>query len=125
MNNTTSQTTEPGGSPLDGGVRPGAEARWYCLSRDGMATLCKDEEDAKEVAAESWVMYPQNGPYRVAQMVDAGAVAVERERCAKHLRDLAAGNQRAADMTDNGTVAQQHAAMAAALLAAIDGPNGL
>ncbi len=51
-------------------VRPAAEARWYCLSREGMATLCADEEDAKEVAAESWVLYPNNGPYRVAQMVD-------------------------------------------------------
>ena len=51
-------------------VRPAAEARWYCLSRDGLATLCADEEDAKEVAAESLVLYPHNGPYRVAQMVD-------------------------------------------------------
>lgn len=40
--------------PVERVVRPGSEARWYCLSRDGMATLCTDEEDAKEVAAESW-----------------------------------------------------------------------
>ena len=36
-----------------------------------MATLCVEEEDAKKVAAESWVAWPQNGPYRVARMVDA------------------------------------------------------
>jgi hypothetical protein len=51
------------------------------------------------------------------------ARAAERERWAKHLLDLAAGHQRAADMTDNSTVAQRHDAMAAALLAAIEGPN--
>lgn len=62
--------TPAAGAPVERPVRPGAEARWYCLSRDGLATLCADEEDAKEVAAESWVMYPNNGPYRVAQMVD-------------------------------------------------------
>ncbi|HOF31416.1 MAG TPA: hypothetical protein PK441_11255 [Burkholderiaceae bacterium] len=55
-------------------VRPAAEARWYCLSREGMATLCTDEEDAKEVAAESFVLYPQNGPYRAVQMVDSAHV---------------------------------------------------
>lgn len=51
------------------------------------------------------------------------AVAAERERWHKHLRDLAAGHQRAADMADNSTVAQHHDAMAAALLAAIEWPN--
>lgn len=75
---------DPGAGPVDEPVRPVAGARWYALSRDGAATLCVDEEDAKEVAAESWVLYPNNGPYRVAQMVDAGtvdeAVAAERER---------------------------------------------
>ena len=60
--------------PVERQVRPGAEARWYCLSREGMATLCTDEEDAKEVAAESFVLYPQNGPYRAVQMVDSAHV---------------------------------------------------
>jgi hypothetical protein len=67
-----------------------AEARWYCMSREGMATLCTDEEDAKEVAAESFVLYPQNGPYRAVQMVDAAAVAAERERWAKKCDEVAA-----------------------------------
>ena len=30
---------------LKGPVRPAAEARWYCLDRDGYAMLCKDEAD--------------------------------------------------------------------------------
>ena len=69
-------TTQPADEgPVERPVRPGAEARWYCLSREGMATLCTDEEDAKEVAAESFVLYPQNGPYRAVQMVDSAHVA--------------------------------------------------
>ena len=48
------QTRPAVGVPVERMVGPGAEARWYCLSREGMATLCADEEDAKEVAAESW-----------------------------------------------------------------------
>jgi hypothetical protein len=46
--------------------------------------------------------------------------AAEREWWATHLRNLAAGHQRAADMSDSGAVAQRHDAMAAALLAAED-----
>ena len=70
MSNTT---TAPAG--VVSSEQLGRVPRWYCLSADGAATLCVDEEDAKEVAAESWVMYPQNAPYRAAQMVDASAVA--------------------------------------------------
>ena len=67
---TSEQMPTADAGPVERMVRPGSEARWYCLSRDGLATLCADEEDALEVAAESWVLYPNNGPYRVAQMVD-------------------------------------------------------
>ena len=30
----------------------GVEARWYCLSRDGLATLCASEQNAREMAAD-------------------------------------------------------------------------
>jgi hypothetical protein len=50
-------------------------------------------------------------------------LAAERERWVKHLRDMAAGHQRAADMTDNRATEQRHDAMSAALLASIEGPN--
>lgn len=63
---------------------PVADQLWYCLSRDGMAMLCRDEQDAKESAAENQAMYPNNGPYRVAQMVTLAQaeamVAAERDR---------------------------------------------
>jgi hypothetical protein len=39
-----------------------------------MAMLCRDEKDAEESAAENQAMYPNNGPYRVAQMVDASVL---------------------------------------------------
>ena len=44
------------------------ELRWYCLSAIGMATLSRDEDDAKAVAAESDQLYPQNGPHLAVQM---------------------------------------------------------
>lgn len=70
--------------------------------------------------------WPRHNQARFRHLLFTGAqleaaVAAERERQAKRLRDLAAGHQRAADMTDNSTVAQRHDAMAAALLAAIEG----
>lgn len=78
----TDKTLDPCGS--DSSPELGGDPRWYCISADGMATLCADEEDAKEVAAESWALYPNNGPYRATQMVEASviaaAVAAERER---------------------------------------------
>lgn len=64
--------------------QPQAAPHWYCLSRDGLATLCADEEDAKEVAAESFALYPQHGPYRAVQMIETGtagsALAEQHER---------------------------------------------
>mgnify|MGYP003451722156 CR=1 FL=1 len=51
---------------------------WYCVSREGMATLCADEEDAKQVAAESFVAYPQNGPYRAVQLYAHPSPATDR-----------------------------------------------
>ena len=85
--------------PVERVVRPGSEARWYCLSRDGMATLCTDEEDAKEVAAESGVAWPQNGPYRVAQMVDADTAEALRAALTE-LRDRIKDHPAYADLTE-------------------------
>lgn len=52
-----------------------AEARWYCLSREGMATLCACEEDAKTEAANAQENYPRSGPYRAVQLCDAAEIA--------------------------------------------------
>ncbi len=94
------QTRPAVGVPVERMVRPGAEARWYCLSREGMATLCADEEDAKEVAAESWVAWPQNGPYRVAKMVDADTAESLRTALTE-LRDRIKGHPAYASLTED------------------------
>lgn len=71
-------------------------ARWYSVSKDGVATLCVDEADAIETAAESQQMYPRNGPYRAVQMVPlphpqeparVGGVPMSDERI-DHIADL-------------------------------------
>lgn len=48
--------------------------RWYCINTLGMATLCKDEEDARSTAAESDSLYPQHAPHRPVQLMELGAV---------------------------------------------------
>ena len=54
--------------------------RWYCVSRDGLATLCLNEANAREMAVQCAADYPRQAPYRAVQL---GDVAAERERCAK------------------------------------------
>lgn len=53
-------------------VRPGAEARWYCLDRDGVAMLCKDEADARAQAIENDGCWPGRAPHRAALLGDVG-----------------------------------------------------
>ena len=57
-------------------------ARWYVLTNDGMATLCADEADAKELAADADVSYPRMAPHRAVRLVPASqvAAAVAKER---------------------------------------------
>ena len=53
--------------------------RWYVVNRDGLATLCADEADARKVADECDLMFPRAAPHRAVLL---GDVAAERERCA-------------------------------------------
>lgn len=58
--------------------------RWYCVSSYGIATLCKDEEDARATARHCDLAWPKGSPHRAVVLGDvAAAVAQERERCAK------------------------------------------
>ena len=50
-----------------------SSARWYCLSREGYATLCFDYEDAKTTAAENDAIFPKQAPHRAVQLVEAAA----------------------------------------------------
>lgn len=60
-----------------------ADARWYCVSRNGLATLCKDEADAREIAMQCDRSWPLGRPHRAALL---GDVAAEREQCAAIVR---------------------------------------
>lgn len=82
----------PDGSVLSEWLGPNAQAveRWYCVSREGMATLCVDEEDAQANAKHCDQAWPAGGPHRAVQLVDAAADPVARHLAAgvaDHWRD--------------------------------------
>ena len=60
---------------------PNARAveRWYCVSRDGIATLCVDEEDARANAAHCDQAWRAGSPHRAVQLVDAAAMQTLRD----------------------------------------------
>jgi hypothetical protein len=45
--------------------------RWYCVNREGMATLCANERDAHQVADDCNALYPRSAPHRAMQLVYA------------------------------------------------------
>ena len=47
-----------------------SEARWYCLDRDGVAMLCKDEADARAQVVENDDLWPARAPHRAALLCD-------------------------------------------------------
>jgi hypothetical protein len=51
------------------------EPRWYCVSKYGMATLCRDDKDAKRSGKRFDLLYPQHAPHRAMQLIDAAEVA--------------------------------------------------
>ena len=98
MTDTTTATSEPCqavGAPVEQPVRPGAEARWYCLDRDGVAMLCKDEADARAQVIENDDCWPGRAPHRAVLLIEANAAdahiqmarLIELET-AEHERDI-------------------------------------
>lgn len=67
-----------------------AEARWYAVTKSGLATLCASERDALESAASFDVSYPHSAPHRAVLL---GDVAAERDcrTCAHYLPHHRAG----------------------------------
>ena len=57
--------------PVQRQVRPGAEARWYCIDANGMAQLCANEADANWEVADNTKVFPKNAPYRAVRLVDS------------------------------------------------------
>lgn len=89
--------------------------RWYVLNKIDMATLCKNEADARKVAAESDIDYPVNAPHIATQMrawlgrspcaKECGAVSfqVELRRLLALLREalpLVESSAKASHLTD-------------------------
>ncbi len=64
--------------------------RWYSVTSYGAATLCVSEQDARDVAATCDRQWPQDGPHRAVQLVDADALAALEARAAA-AENLAAG----------------------------------
>ena len=48
-------------------------ARWYVVTNYGAATLCLDEADARKVAAECDIAWPNNAPHVAVQLVPAAS----------------------------------------------------
>ena len=95
-------TNEAGGkSALSAGLGPDAQtvARWYCVSRDGLATLCKDADDAHETAGQCDKSWPVSGPHRAVILVDA-AQATKLRAALTELRDRITGHPAYADLTE-------------------------
>jgi len=64
----SAEVAGPDGSELSEGLGQ-VPARWYCVSREGLATLCKDEADAHETVAGCDKSWPRGGPHRAVQLV--------------------------------------------------------
>ncbi len=59
--------------------------RWYFVANDGAATLCADEADARESAADADIAFPRMAPHRAVQLVpaeptDHGEVGSRKDR---------------------------------------------
>lgn len=85
--------------------------RWYFVTNDGAATLCVDEADARESAAEADIAFPRMAPHLVTQLVPADqladAVEKEREHCALVCEDV---RRAVAEINGAGVAAAQQCA---------------
>ena len=67
--------------------------RWYFVTNDGAATLCVDEADARESAAEADIAFPRMAPHRAVQLVPAdqlaAAVAAVAANSSEHAHAMA------------------------------------
>ena len=65
-------------------------ARWYCVTRDGLSTLCLNEASAREMAEQCDHDYPRHAPHRAVLMGDVEASERELERMHDVVRDVKA-----------------------------------
>jgi hypothetical protein len=65
-----------------------SEARWYCLDRDGVAMLCKDEDDARAQVLENDDCWPRRAPHRAALLGDMARLMKLTQRQATEIHRL-------------------------------------
>lgn len=70
MNTTEDTNATRRGSGSNDLLGPASEARWYCMDREGVAMLCKDEADARAQVIENDDCWPGRAPYRAALLCD-------------------------------------------------------
>jgi len=80
---TTPPTSEPVAGPVQRKLGQAAEARWYCLDRDGVAMLCKDKADAQAQVIENDDCWPARAPHRAVLLGDVTGLHAEL----RHARD--------------------------------------
>ena len=62
------------------------EARWYCVSAQGLPMLCASQEDAEREAVRNDNTWPLGAPHRAVQLCDAA----ERDRLRAQVEDMRA-----------------------------------
>lgn len=60
--------------------------RWYCVARQGWASLCPDEADARQEAINFDRYHPEDAPHRAVRLVDAAEVERILSATVDHLR---------------------------------------
>lgn len=60
------------------------EARWYCVSAQGLPMLCASKEDAERESARNDKEWPTGAPHRAAQLCDAA----ERDKLRAQVEDM-------------------------------------
>ncbi len=62
-----------------GGPHERTIGRWYSVTRDGLACLCLDEDNAREMAAQCDRDYPKHAPHTAMMLGDVTALCAEVE----------------------------------------------
>lgn len=73
------------------------EPRWYCVNTIGMATLCRDEADARREAADADTVWPRHAPHVATQLVPMAELERLRARVAELEQDAEIGRKWRAD----------------------------
>jgi hypothetical protein len=59
-------------------VQPVQEPHWYFIDKTGVATLCTDEDDAKQGAKQAEKAWPRFAPYRAVQLCEYAAHGITK-----------------------------------------------